>query len=155
MKLSNIIDPELLIPEIETDNTVDALGKMTEILKEKHNLSNSSEILKKLLEREKLASTSIGKNTAIPHTKIKGLKSPVIMIALCRKGFLYHPADKELVNLLILILSPAGSPALHLQILAAAASLIKKPGNLIKEMLKAKSNSGLLEIIKKFEETND
>jgi len=155
VKLSNIIDTELLIPEIETGNTMDALSKMTDLLKEKRKISNSSEILKKLQEREKLASTSIGKNTAIPHTKIKGLENPVIMIAICRKGFQYHPSDKEMVNLLILVLSPAGSPALHLQILAAAASLIKKPGNLIKEMMKAKNSEEILTIIKRFEEIDD
>lgn len=155
MKLSNIIDPELLISELKTENTTEALKIMTNHLKEKKMISNSKEILIKLLEREKLASTSIGKNTAIPHAKIKDIKNPIIMIAICRKGFLYNPSDKEPVNLLILVLSPSGAPALHLQILAAAASLIKKPGNLIGEMLKSKNNGELVDIIKKFEEIND
>ncbi len=155
MKLSNLIEPDLLISEINTEDPVEALRIMTELLKEKDKISNSKEILKKLLEREKLASTSIGKNTAIPHAKIKDLKNPVIMIAICRKGLLYSPSDKELVNLLILILSPSGAPALHLQILAAAASLIKKPGNMIGEMMKVKNSTDIFNIIKKFEEIND
>lgn len=155
MKLSNLIDQELLISELKTENATEALEIMTDLIQEKKKISNSREILVKLLEREKLASTSIGKNTAIPHAKIKNLKNPIIMIAICRKGFSYNPADKEPVNLLILVLSPAGAPALHLQILAAAASLIKKPGNLIGELLKSKSNSEIVDLIKKFEEIND
>ncbi|MEN8223508.1 MAG: PTS sugar transporter subunit IIA [Acidobacteriota bacterium] len=155
MKLSNIIDPELLISELNTEDTTEALKIMTDLLKEKKKISNSREILNKLLAREKLASTSIGKNTAIPHAKIKDIKNPIMMIGICRKGFLYNPSDKEPVNLLILVLSPSGAPALHLQILAAAASLIKKPGNLIGEMLKSQNNTELVNIIKKFEEIND
>jgi len=155
VKLSNIINQELLISELKTEDTTEALKIMTSHIQEKKKLSNSKEILNKLLEREKLASTAIGKNTAIPHAKIKNLKNPIIMIAICRKGFLYNPSDKEPVNLLILVLSPAGAPALHLQILAAAASLIKKPGNLIGELLKSKSNNEIINIIKKFEEMND
>ncbi len=155
MKLSNIIDQELLISELKTEDATEALEIMTDLMQEKKKISNSREILNKLLEREKLASTSIGKNTAIPHAKIKNLKNPIIMIAICRKGFSYNPADKEPVNLIILVLSPAGAPALHLQILAAAASLIKKPGNLIGELLKSKSNSEIVDLIKKFEEIND
>ncbi len=155
MKLSNIIDQELLISELKTEDATEAFEIMTDLMQEKKKISNSREILNKLLEREKLASTSIGKNTAIPHAKIKNLKNPIIMIAICRKGFSYNPADKEPVNLIILVLSPAGAPALHLQILAAAASLIKKPGNLIGELLKSKSNSEIVDLIKKFEEIND
>ena len=155
MKLSKIIDQELLLTELKSDNTNDVLIEMTELLKDKNKISDSKEILKKLLEREKLASTSIGKKAAIPHAKIRNLKNPVIMIAISRKGFLYNSSDNEHVNLIILILSPSVSPALHLQILAAAASLIKKPGNLIQELVSAKNSTELKEIIMKYEEIND
>jgi len=155
VKLSKIIDQELILLELISENTNEVLKEMTGILKEKGRISDGKSILNKLMEREKLASTSIGKQTAIPHAKIKDLKNPIIMIALSRKGFLYNSNDSELVNLIVLVLSPSGAPALHLQILAAAASLIKKPGKLIEELLNAKNNSELLETIRKFEEIND
>jgi len=155
VKLSKIIDQELLLIELNAGNTNEVLKEMTEVLKDKNKISDSKTILIKLLEREKLASTSIGKNTAIPHAKIRDLKNPIIMIAISKKGFSYHPSDEEPVHLIILVLSPSGAPALHLQILAAAASLIKKPGDLIGELLKAKNNAQLAETIIKFEEKND
>jgi len=155
VKLSTIIDKELLLTELKNDDTNGVLEEMTDILKEKNKISDSKAIIIKLLEREKLASTSIGKNTAIPHAKIRDLKNPIIMIAMSRKGFLYNPSDKEPVHLIFLVLSPSGTPALHLQILAAAASLIKKPGDLIGELLKAKNSTQLAEIVKQFEEKND
>ena len=155
MKLSSIIETELLLTELDSTDNYEVLKKMTVFLKDMNKISDSDSILLRLIEREKLASTSIGKNTAIPHAKIKELKKPVIMIGICKKGFLYNTSDDEPVHLIILVLSPSGSPAVHLQILAAAAALIKKPGNLIGELLKAKNSIELANTIRKFEEIND
>ena len=155
MKLSSIIDRELLVTDLKLRDTNGVLTELTNLLKQKNKISDTEPILEKLLEREKLASTSIGKNTAIPHARIKEIKTPILVMALCREGFLYNTNDSEPVHLVILVLSPSGSPALHLQILAAAASLIKRPGNLIGELLKVKSCDEFAVIIKKIEEIND
>jgi len=155
VKLTNIIEQDLILTSINALNTNDILEELTLFLKEKKMINDANLILKKLIEREKLASTSIGNHTAIPHTKIKELKKPVLLIAISKPGILYNESDKEPVHLIILILSPGSSPALHLQILAAAASLIKKRGNLIKEILNVKNSNELIDIIKKYEKAND
>ncbi len=156
MKISNILNKELIIPEIGADSSPnEILKQMITVLKERNMISDENSILKKLIERENLASTSIGNNTAIPHTKVKELKKPVMVLGISKKGLNYHDKDEEPVNLIALILSPANAPALHLQILAATASLIKKKGNLIKEIVKAKDSSEILEIIKKYEDSDD
>ena len=152
MKISNILDKDLIIPDIGIDSPDSILKKLTLILKEKKLITDENAILKKLIERENLASTSIGNKTAIPHTKVKELKKPLMVLATSNKGIIYHEKDEEPVNLIALILSPANAPALHLQILAATASLIKKKGNLIKDILKAKNSTEILEIIKKYED---
>jgi len=155
MKLSNIINKELLLIELKSSKTEDVLQEMTLFLKEMHKISDEKEILSKLLEREKLASTSIGKNTAIPHAKIRDITNPIVLIAISKKGFLYNPSDIEPVHLIILVLSPTASPAIHLQILAAAASIIKKQGDIIGELLKVENNTELANVIRNFEEIND
>lgn len=155
MKISNILEEDLIIPEIGDISPKDILKKLVTILKQKDRITDGNSILKKLIERETLASTSIGNNTAIPHTKVKELKKPIVVLAISKKGLNYNEKDEEPVNLIALILSPANAPALHLQILAATASLIKKRGNLIKEMVKAKDSSEILEIIRKYEESDD
>ena len=104
--------------------------------------------LKKLMERERLGSTSIGKYSAVPHAKLKGIEEPIIYIAISKDGILYNKKDKTIVHLIILILSPIDAPIVHLQILAAAASFIK-------EMLTIESPEELLKIIKKYENLND
>ncbi len=155
MKISNIIEQELVFPEIKTDSAEDSLKLIISTLREKKMITDGQVILKKLIEREKLASTSIGNRTAIPHAKVKDLKKPIVVIAISKKGIKYHQNDDEPVNLIALILSPANSPALHLQILAAMASLIKKNGSVIKNIINAESAVKIIEIIKKSEEEDD
>ena len=107
------------------------------------------------MEREALGSTSIGNYSAVPHTKLKELKEPVIAIGTSKDGITYNETDKEPVHFIILILSPNYSPIIHLQILAAAASLIKKSKNLIEEILAAQNPEELVGIIQKYETSND
>jgi PTS system fructose-specific IIA component/PTS system nitrogen regulatory IIA component len=155
MKLYNFLRPELIRINCQKSNTEDLLREMVHHLKSKNVISNENLILKKLLEREKLGSTSIGHHAAVPHTKVKELTNPIICICISKIGIMYHESDKEPVHLIILILSPNESPIIHLQILAAAASLIKRSDHLIKEILSLETPEELINIIKKCEASND
>jgi PTS system nitrogen regulatory IIA component len=155
VKLYNILKPEMIRIDCLNTNTEGVLKEIIQYLKEKKMISNDKQILNKLLEREKLGSTSIGNHSAVPHTKIKGLKEPIIFIAISKKGIQYHDRDKELVHLIILILSPNDSPIIHLQILAAAASLIKKSNSLIEELISSSNSEELINAIKKYESQDE
>ncbi len=154
MKLYNFLKPGLIRINCQESNTEDLLREMVHLLKLEKAISNENLIFKKLVEREKLGSTSIGNHSAVPHTKVKELKEPIICICVSQTGIMYHESDKEPVHLIILILSPNYSPIIHLQILAAAASLIKK-SHLIKDILSSKTPDELINIIKKYEASDD
>jgi mannitol/fructose-specific phosphotransferase system IIA component (Ntr-type) len=155
MKLYNSLKPELIKIDCSSTDTEGLLSELIYQLKLQNKVSNQENILQKLMEREKLGSTSIGNHAAVPHTKLKDIKEPIIAIGTSKAGFLYNDADKEPVHLIILILSPNFSPIIHLQILAAAASLIKKPGRLIQEVKATNSAEELISVIQKYETSDD
>lgn len=155
MKLYNNLKPELIKLNCTAKTTEGVLKELLYLLKLRGKISNEEYILMKLMEREGLGSTSIGNYSAVPHTKLKELKEPVISIGTSKDGIAYNETDKEPVHFIILILSPNYSPIIHLQILAAAASLIKKKGKLIEEILAAQSTEELIDIIQKYETSND
>ena len=155
MKLSNHLDPELIDVNCTETNTDEILSGLVQLLKSKNRITDEASVYTKLLEREKLGSTSIGNHSAVPHAKLKEIKKPVIAIGISRKGLMYHESDDQLVHLIILILSPNNSPVIHLQILAAAASLIKKSKSLIPEILKVETAAELIELIEKYETVDD
>lgn len=155
MKLYTILKPELIKRDCFPSNKEDLLKEMIHELKLQDKILNDKLAIKKLIEREKLGSTSIGNSSAVPHTKIKELKEPIIFVAISRNGVLYNENDKKLVHFIVLILSPIDSPIIHLQILAAAASLIKKSNKLIKELISAETDEKVIDIIKKYEILDD
>jgi mannitol/fructose-specific phosphotransferase system IIA component (Ntr-type) len=155
MKLYNNLKTELLKTDLKATNLEELLAELIQYLKLQNLISNEKLILNKLMERERLGSTSIGNHAAVPHTKLKDIKAPIILVGISRKGILYNEKDNEVVHLIILILSPNDSPIIHLQILAAAAALIKKSPQLIKETLTCSSPEELLLVIKKYETIDD
>ncbi len=134
MKLSNILKPELIKVDCKAGNLEELFTEVIDIINNNGYISNKKLIYTKLLEREKLGSTSIGNNVAIPHTKVKGLEQTIVFIALSKDGINFNNFDKvDCVNLIIFIISPVNSPVSHLQTLAAAASLIKNCPNFVKK----------------------
>jgi mannitol/fructose-specific phosphotransferase system IIA component (Ntr-type) len=155
MKLYNNLYPELINVNCTESSTEELLSGLVRGLKSKNRISDEKFVYNKLIEREKLGSTSIGNHSAVPHTKLKEIKKPVIAIGVSKKGLMYHETDDQLVHLIILILSPNNSPVIHLQILAAAASLIKKSKDLIPEILTVETATDLMDIINKYENLDD
>ncbi|NIM12862.1 MAG: PTS transporter subunit EIIA [Candidatus Aminicenantes bacterium] len=155
MKLYNMLTPELIKINCTATTTEGFLKELVYNLKLKDKISDEEPILRKLMEREKLGSTSIGNHSAVPHTKLKEIKEPIVTIGTSKAGIRYNEADKEPVHFIILILSPNYSPIIHLQILAAAASVIKKTGPLVEDVLAAGSPEELINVIRKYETSDD
>ena len=154
MKLYSILKPELIKVNCTASTSEEVLRELVHNLKLKKKIDDEETILKKLMEREALGSTSIGHHSAVPHTKIKEIKEAIISLGTSKTGVMYNEKDKEPVHFVILILSPNSSPIHHLQILAAAASLVKKSGPLIEDILSAESPDEVISIIKEYEESD-
>ncbi|MCI0471495.1 MAG: PTS sugar transporter subunit IIA [Candidatus Aminicenantes bacterium] len=155
MKLYNTLEPELVHINLEQANRDDILHEMVHNLKLRNKIPDENLAFRKLLEREKLGTTSIGNHAAVPHAKLKDIKKPIVAVGVSKKGVRYHEDDEQSVHLIILILSPNNSPNIHLQVLAAAASLIKKTKNLVKEISAIESAVELIELLKKYETLDD
>lgn len=75
------------------------------------------EILERLIQRERLASTGIGKGVAIPHPRnptIKDLDHPLIATCFLEKAVDFGSVDNQPVFVLFLLLSPSAKHHLHL-----------------------------------------
>ena len=125
---------------------------MVNFLKKKKIVSKEKELYEKLLQREELGSTAIGEGVAIPHCKMKGVKNPIILLAISKKSVDFQSLDGKPSNIFFLVVSSPENPSLNLQILAAIASLVRKSGSLLKKILNAANISAILEIIREEEE---
>jgi len=77
-----------------------------------------------LFARERLGSTGLGHGVAVPHGRIKGLKTPIAALVRLKEGIPFESPDGLPVNLLIFLLMPDNVTQQHLEILSEIAEML-------------------------------
>ncbi len=121
-------------------------------MKKRGKITKEKDLNEKLLQREKLGSTAIGKGVAIPHCKMKVVKTPVLLLAISKKGVNFYSLDGQPSKIFFLVVSSPDNPSLNLQILAAIAHLVRKADSLLKKLISAENIDLILDIIRGEEE---
>ena len=85
----------------------------------------AADILDSITSREELGSTGLGNGIAIPHGKIAGLKEVVALFARLDKPIEFDAVDDQPVDLVVMLLAPAGAGADHLKALSRVARLLR------------------------------
>jgi len=114
-------------------------------------LPDTEMILSALMERERLCSTGIGDEVAIPHAKIKGLASLSAAFGRSGKGVDFHSMDNKPVKWIFLLLASDSSATVHLKALARISRLMKSKG-LRERMENASSSAELYSLLKEEDE---
>ena len=122
------VDERLVFPHLAATTAEAALTEMAEGLERAGVVGNASDLARRLVERETMGSTGLGGGLAIPHCKVRELTDVVVAIGISRNGVEFHSDDGQPVTVLFVVLSPAESPALHLQALARISRVIRLPG---------------------------
>jgi PTS system nitrogen regulatory IIA component len=83
-----------------------------------------------LLKREELGSTGIGKGVAIPHARLSDLERPYGLLAKLKQGIEFDAIDGQAVDILFVLLLPAGAENDALAALALVARTLRSPETL-------------------------
>lgn len=77
---------------------------------------------REVFDREALFPTVIAPGLAMPHARVAGLNEPLMALATSEDGVEFGGANSaETVHVVVLVLSPAENPGLHLQVVSALA----------------------------------
>lgn len=82
-------------------------------------------ILDAVTGREELGSTGLGNGIAIPHGKIAGLKAVTALFARLEQPIEFDAVDDQPVDLVVMLLAPAGAGADHLKALSRFARILR------------------------------
>ena len=86
---------------------------------------DSTLVLERIEEREKLGSTGFGRGVAIPHARMPDLARPAAVFLQLEAPVAFDSADGMPVNLVFGLLSPEQAGAAHLHALAAISRLMR------------------------------
>jgi len=146
MKISEILNRDLLISNLESKNKKGVLEELAGILVAHGKLQDLEKAVEVLLDREKLGSTGIGDGIAIPHGKIKDLGGVVASFGRSREGVDFESIDQKPAHLFFLLVAPENSAGIHLKALARISRLLKDP-KFRESLMGAESKEELYQII--------
>ena len=110
--------------DLEIDDKKDLLHKMVDVLKEQVNNEQLEDIRDAVFEREKIMSTGVGKNLAIPHGKVGSIEQNYASFAVLKEPIEYDSIDDKPVNMAFLLVGPAGENRLHIKLLSRISRLM-------------------------------
>lgn len=140
MTISEILQEDHIIPDLKAGDKEGTLKEVSLHLEHKGIIPDHSKLLRALLEREKLGSTGIGDNMAIPHAKLEGIEQITTVFARSLNGVEFQSLDRKPVHFVFLLLAPPASTGVHLKALAKIARLFKNP-SLRENILEAENAS--------------
>jgi PTS system nitrogen regulatory IIA component len=125
MNLSQFISPEAVIHELKAKDKPSVLAELVAPLIRLESGLRKEELVRILLEREKLGSTGIGDGIAIPHGKVSNLGRLLISFGRSAQGVEFDSMDSKPAHLFFLLLAPESSTGSHLTALARLSRLLK------------------------------
>ena len=127
MKITDILKKEHILADLIFNDKEGVLEEISEFLVKKGAIKIKQPLLVALIEREKLGSTGIGENVAIPHAKLEEVNSIVTFFGRSQKGVEFDSLDQKPVHFICLVIAPINSTGLHLKALARISRLLKNP----------------------------
>ena len=140
-RLSQILPPLQVLVRVEATSKKRAFEEAGLLFENLHGL-NRALITDSLFARERLGSTGLGHGVAIPHGRIKGLKTPMAAIFQLQVPIGFDAPDELAVNLLVFLLVPEAATQKHLEILSEIAELLSDSN--LREQLKTSADAAAL-----------
>src|SRR5512145_1195899 len=127
MKILDILDKDSIVTELKGASKKQVLEELIDALLERKPHLDRENLMRVLLERERLGSTGIGDGIAIPHGKLKGLKTILCAFGRSVKGVPFDSVDRKPVHIFFLLLAPEDSAGLHLKMLSRISRVLRDP----------------------------
>lgn len=152
MKIHALLDENLVLPRLEARDRPGVLREMSDMLEARYAPALDATLLDKLLKREELGTTAIGKGVAVPHCRAKGVQSPALLLGLSQDGVAFEAVDGKPSHVFFLLVSPEDNPGAGLRLLAAIAGLVRRSRSLSSRLLKADTPAGVIDALRAEEE---
>lgn len=102
IEFDKMIDESRII-DLKATTKEEALRELVDVLATSPDVSDKEELLNAIFEREKVISTGVGIEVALPHVKIPSVKNFVIAIGRSHKGIDFESLDDKPVYIVVMI----------------------------------------------------
>jgi len=146
MRILDVLQKESILVDMQASDKKGVLEELSSPVAQLAEV-NGKDLVRVLMDRERLGSTGIGGGIGIPHGKLKDLKTLVLGFGLSRKGVDFESMDGRPTHIFFLLVTPENSTGLHLKLLARISKILKNDP-IRERLLKASSSDEVLAIIR-------
>ena len=151
MRISDYLKENVIKLDINALEKEDAIIELGEMLREAEPVEDFDSFMRDIFEREKLYTTGIGNEVALPHARTDNVSNFVIALGRSKDGVNFNAIDQQPVKLIFLMGTPQNSGMQsYLHILAHLNRLLQK-GSFRQNLINAGSAAEIIEIFKKAE----
>jgi mannitol/fructose-specific phosphotransferase system IIA component (Ntr-type) len=149
MRLTEYLEPELVLLDLATEGVEDTLHALVEHLRTSEAIASADDVERALVERERNHTTSLGNGVALPHAAVDALDHPLLMVAISPAGVGFGPhenQDRPPERLFFLLLSPPDAGGTHIKMLARIVRLVRSPA-FVEDLVSAGSPAEVVDAI--------
>lgn len=124
MKILDVLHKDAILTDLKAQ---DKKGVIEELAAPVVDIAgvDRGELVRVLMERERLGSTGIGGGIGIPHGKLKSLSDLFLGFGRSLSGVDFESMDGQPTYIFFLLLTPENSTGLHLRLLARISRMLK------------------------------
>jgi len=126
MKISELLTPELIIPDLKGTSKEDVIDEMIALFKNDSRILDYDKIKSAVFEREKIMSTGVGKGFAIPHAKTDGVREIVAGFGKLNNPIDFKALDDHPVNLVFILIGTENLMSPFIKLLSRISRLMEK-----------------------------
>jgi PTS system nitrogen regulatory IIA component len=123
--IGDFLEPGAIGARLNASTKRQALSLVSEIAGRTLNLK-PTEILNRLIQRERLGSTGVGHGVAVPHATLPGLDRMHGVFVRLESPIDFGAVDEQPVDLIFALLAPVDHPAEHLRALARVSRALRQ-----------------------------
>ncbi len=153
MKLVDVIKPEYIKIPLNGETKEEVIKELIDILAPHNIFTDKEQVFQSVMEREKIMTTGVGREIAIPHCKKGECTEFAIAMGIHPDGVNFKSIDNKPSKIIFMLVGPEENPGMHIRLLSRISRLISKDtlrGSLLKCSTPQKAYQFLKEEEKKF-----
>ena len=127
ISLSDFLKVEAVRLDVEATDKTELLNEMAGWLADAGLIDESGRrtLAERLIQREQMGSTCVGRRLALPHSHLESLSDPVIGFARLVRPIDFGPPEGLEVDLVFLLVVPSGDTLLELRAISKLCRVLK------------------------------
>jgi fructose PTS system EIIBC or EIIC component len=148
--IAETLAPESIETKLKSTTKAAVIQELLLLLDKSGKLKNYDDVLKKIHEREKIASTAIAGGIAMPHIKTNGVSHVCMAVGISRNGIPYDSPDGQQTKIFVLAASPDDPTSSYLVTLVNMIDEIKNQ-KVCDRMMDCETKEDIYQLLTKYE----